>query len=119
MDSLLQLAQASQKLELEDWYAQAMELIKDKVQDDLDEGLRMSFMKIQHARFYALSGEYETAIDCLQQAYEWGFYASGDLSDWGEFAVLAGEPRFEAVQAQMLDAVNREREKLGLDSIET
>jgi TolB-like protein/Flp pilus assembly protein TadD len=119
VDSLMQLALASQKLALEDWHAQAMKLVRDKINDDLEEGFKMAFMKVQHARFYALAGEHETAIDALQQAYEWGFYASGDLRDWPEFDVLAGDPRFEAVQARMLAAVNREREMLGLGPIET
>ena len=116
-NTALQLAQACQKLERADCFEPIMKLLGDRVQFEIDEGLSRAFQQVIHARYFVLAGDNESAINCLERANEWGYSASGNLLSWREFELLRGDPRFEAVQSQMRKAVNRERQKLGLEPL--
>lgn len=64
------------------------------------------------ASYYATTGDREQALTRLQTAVDSGLR----LPDWTfspELSVFEGDPKFESIQRQHLDAINVEREKVG------
>jgi hypothetical protein len=55
-------------------------------------------------------------MDYLERAVDLGASTSERMAfDWPQLAPLEGDPRFEAIQARMMEHVNSERQKLGLE----
>jgi hypothetical protein len=53
------------------------------------------------ACFFAVQGEREEALDCLEKAVQLGFGLRGWIENDADLASLRGHPRFEAVLASM------------------
>jgi TolB-like protein/Tfp pilus assembly protein PilF len=117
--NLLHLALAFRSTDDMKQFDQAMSLAQTIVQRDIEQGYLNRFNSLTHALYYTMAGDYETAVEQVEQAFELGLFFSGDFTDWPILKVHRGDPRFEAVQARMREHVNREREKLGLEPIET
>jgi len=59
-------------------------------------------------------------VEWLAQAIDGGFIASNKISrEYPYFRELDGNPEYEAIQARMIDHLNRERAQLGLEPITT
>jgi tetratricopeptide (TPR) repeat protein len=72
------------------------------------------------ARYHALLGDSERAIDFLEQAVEQNTITSAPLHQiWPDLEVLRGEPRYEAILARLNERVESERAELGLDPVST
>ncbi len=86
--------------------------VQQKIQDQ--------FFLLTDARYYALAGDREHALRQLAEAVDMGLVLATPLSAiWPELEVLAGDPEYETIQAQLLDHANGEREALGLQPIST
>ena len=69
---------------------------------------------------YALAGDYTTALVNLSKAIDSGMITSTRISfEYPALKAMEGDPEYEAVQARMVDHLNREREKLGLEPVST
>jgi TolB-like protein/Tfp pilus assembly protein PilF len=70
------------------------------------------------AVYAVLVGDYETALSKLARAFEGGFSVDPQLSKtWPMFEPLEGDPRYEAIVNRMVEHVNSERAKLGLEPV--
>jgi len=70
------------------------------------------------AQYWVLAAEPEKAMDALQKYADKYGPAAPRLSDLMPLLKpLEGEPRYEKIQAQMLEHLNSERAKLGLEPV--
>jgi TolB-like protein/Flp pilus assembly protein TadD len=70
------------------------------------------------AVYAVLAFDHESALDRLSRAFENGFTVDPQLSKtWPMFEPLDGDPRFEAIMNRMVEHLNSERAKLGLEPV--
>ncbi len=68
------------------------------------------------AVYAVLAGDHETTLNRLARAFEGGFAVNSQLSKyWPMFAPLDGDPQYEAILNRMVEHLNSERAKLGLE----
>lgn len=73
---------------------------------------------MNRAVYFALTSDYETALVHLAASIDGGYIGSTRLTKlWPAFEPLEGDPRYEAIQARMVDHLNNEREALGLKPV--
>jgi TolB-like protein len=85
------------------------------LQNDKDAGLLRS-----EARYHALLGKSELAIDYLEQAASLNMLFSMPFHElWPDLEGLRGEPRYEALLTLMNERVEAERKALGLEPVST
>jgi len=88
---------------------QTLDIINDFVVDNYN-------VLMLEAAYASLSGDPETAVKYLNRSYERGGLFSMPLSQiWATFKSLQGDPEYEAVQARIIDRLNTERAKVGLE----
>ena len=87
------------------------------VHDDLKaQGMNNMIFFMYEASYQALAGDLESSLDYLDKAISRGFITTTRISDaWPYLAPLEGDPRFEAIQARMVEHLEAERAALGLD----
>lgn len=67
-----------------------------------------------------MAGDFEASLDYLDRAISDGFITTLRITrEWPALSPLEGDPRFEAIQARMIEHLNSEREKLGLEPVST
>jgi TolB-like protein/Tfp pilus assembly protein PilF len=72
------------------------------------------------AAYYAMADDRGRALKFLAAAVDGGqVFAARITDDLPFFADLEGDPEYEAIQARMLEHVNRERAALGLELVKT
>jgi hypothetical protein len=60
--------------------------------------------------------DHETTLNRLARAFEGGFAVNSQLSKfWPMFAPLDGDPGYELIMNRMVEHLNSERAKLGLE----
>jgi hypothetical protein len=75
---------------------------------------------VNQAVRWSLAGDLEASLGYLERAIDQGLILSTRIArDWPALEPLEGDPRYEAIQARMLEHLNREREKLGLEPVST
>jgi len=73
---------------------------------------------MNEASYQAMVGDRETALDYLERAIYGGFITSTRIAhEWPCLTSMEGDPRFEAIQAHMIEHLNNERQKLGLEPV--
>jgi tetratricopeptide (TPR) repeat protein len=116
---MLIMAQAFAKTDNEGRTLDALKRVRRAQDKSVNQGIVSGFFKLHEARYYALLGDHEEAINYLEQAADLNAMLARPLAGiWAEFEDLRGDPRFEAAQARILENVNRERAELDLDSLE-
>jgi hypothetical protein len=74
---------------------------------------------LEHAKYLALSGQQNNAIDQLEAAVDRGLRVYDPAADYMlMFKPLVGDPRFAAVQTAILDKINVDRQALGLEPVD-
>ena len=97
-------------------FEEAMSLMREYQENMEMAGVKNQYFYVNAASFYALAGELSTSMDFLERAAALGFTGSLRLArSWPALEPLEGDPRYEAIQAQMTDHLNSERAKLGLE----
>ena len=91
-ESLRQRLDRERQLPLED----AAQIARAVAIDPEDSG-----MLYNTACFYAIQGEANEAIACLEKAVQHGFGVRGWLENDPDFNSLRGDPRFQAILAKM------------------
>jgi tetratricopeptide (TPR) repeat protein len=91
-----------------------------RVSEDLQaQGIDAPIFFMSEASHQALAGNLDAALDWLDRAISRGFISATRIAhDWPYLEPLEGDPRFEAIQARMIEHLNAERAELGLDPVE-
>jgi hypothetical protein len=72
----------------------------------------------QQTQYWLLADDHDKALDSLQKYADKGGWATPRLSDDTPLLkALEGMPRYEAIQEQLLEHLNSERAKLGLEPV--
>ena len=115
---MLQIARAYAKTGNETRFADAMQRVRAAHDRSLEQGIRDKFFLVSDARYWAMAGDRERAIELLEESVEMGLSVGQPMARiWGELEALTGDPRFEAAQSRMFEHLNAERAALGLDPI--
>lgn len=100
-------------------FDQAMRMVRDEHDRQLAEGAGSPDFRVVEAKYWTMANDHEKAIDYLELAVAQGWSGSPRLSDTNILLKpLEGDPRYEAVQAQALERLNRERTETGLSALE-
>ena len=84
------------------------------------EGIKSNRFMMLLAAQHAMVGETEGALTRLAQAIDGGLIISAKISkEYPYFKELEGNPQYEAIQARMIEHLNSERAKLGLEPVST
>ena len=92
----------------------------ERVSLDLQEqGIDAPIFFMSEAAHQALAGNLDASLDWLDRAISRGFVSSGRIvEDWPYMEPLEGDPRYEEIQARMIEHLNAERAALGLEPVE-
>ena len=114
--SMLNIARAYAQTGNEVSFNDAMARVRAAHDHAIEQNIADPFFWADEARYYVLAGDQGKALDLLEQAIDKGMFISVKFTSvWREMEAIAGEPRFEAVQARSLEKVNIERVKLDLE----
>jgi TolB-like protein len=81
-------------------------------------GYKNPFMTFNRAVYFTMAGDREQAHTFLNEAVDGGFLVGTRFYDgWAAMKVMDGDPQFEAIQARMVEHLNRERAELGLEPV--
>ena len=97
-------------------FEDAMARLHAANQATLAQGFTSPYVLTDAAVYHALAGEREKALERLAQAVDGGLITGTRISeDFPSFKNFEGDPEYEAIQARMLEHLNRERALLGLE----
>jgi TolB-like protein/Flp pilus assembly protein TadD len=87
------------------------------IHDDLiAQGVNNMIFSMYEASYQALAGNLQSSLEYLDKAISQGFITTTRITDaWPCLAPLEGDPRYEAIQARMIEHLEAERAALGLD----
>jgi tetratricopeptide (TPR) repeat protein len=84
------------------------------------QGLSTNEFFANEAAWYAMADDREQALKFLAAAVDGGrIFAARIIDDLPYLTDFEGDPEYEAIQARMIEHLNREREKLGLEPVKT
>ena len=117
---MLQIARAYSVLGNETRFNDAMARVRSAHDRAIEQGIRDPGLFAEDADYYVLAGDPDRALELLDQAAERGMGVPIPLVQvWPAMKILAGDPRFQAIQSRILEHVNAERRELGLAPIST
>jgi hypothetical protein len=115
---MVDIAYAYRKTGNQAQFSQAMAFLDAGNQQTYAEGNRSNGFFAVMAAYHALAGDNEQALDWLAQAVDGGWITSSKISKENPyFRELDGNPEYEAIQARMIDHLNRERAQLDLEPV--
>jgi len=115
---MLSLAFAYLKTGHDEEFSDAMARVRKAHDQLIVEGIQVLDFFWGEAGYYTLAGDDDKAIEQLEIAIEKGAVSTLRISDSSpEFKPLEGDPRYEAIQADMIDHINTERAELGLELV--
>jgi len=84
------------------------------------QGVKGSVFFMTEAVHQTLAGDIEAGLDYLNRAISQGYITTTKITrEWPALSTLEGNPQFEAIQARMIEHLNNERQKLGLEPVST
>jgi len=99
-------------------FGQTMDRIRTTLDQMHAEGLNNYMLSMDNAAYYSLASKDDRALEYLAAAIDAGYIGPIPLvREWPALEPLAADPRYQSIEAQMLDHLNREREKLGLEPL--
>jgi TolB-like protein/Tfp pilus assembly protein PilF len=117
---MLQIARAYSSLGNEHLFNDAMTRVRAAHDRNLEQGVKDFFFLAAEAHYYVLAGDPDRAVSLLGQAVDQGLVLANRFElIWPAMQVLAGDHRFEAIQAKMFEHMNSERAELGLEPLST
>jgi tetratricopeptide (TPR) repeat protein len=117
---MVDLAFAYRKAGNQERFDEAMSRLDAANQRTLSQGIRGKEFLLLVAAYHALAGEPREALSRLAEAIDGGMIVSSKISnEYPYFRDLDGDPEYEAIQARMIEHLNREREMLGLEPVST
>jgi len=113
---MLDMALAYSRAEDQDRFDDAMRRIAVVHQGLIDQGVDNYVFFLNQAAYLAMAGDREGSLDFLDRAVSRGAITHSRIAfDIPALAPLEGDPRYEAIQSRMIEHLNSEREKLGLE----
>jgi len=114
------VAFAYRKVGNQDRFDEAMSRLDAANQLTLSQGIRGGDFLLVVAAHDVMAGDFDQALSRLDEAIEGGMILSTRISSqYPYFKDLEGNPEYEAIQARMVEHLNSEREKLGLEPVTT
>ncbi len=84
------------------------------------QGIRSNDLHMLMAAYYAMAEDQDQALHWLAEAIDGGLITSTRISrEYPYFKEFDGNPEYEAIQARMIEHLNRERAQLGLEAVST
>jgi tetratricopeptide (TPR) repeat protein len=97
-------------------FDEAMTRLDAGNQKSYSQGVRSQYLLMTMAAYFTMAGAYDDALAHLGDAIDKGFVASSKISrQFPFFRELDGNPDYEAIQSRMIEHLNVERAKLGLE----
>jgi tetratricopeptide (TPR) repeat protein len=104
----------------QDRFDEAMAVLGAANQQSMAQGMQGGALLMVVAAQHAMAGETDEALKWLAHAIDGGVTTSSKISkEYPYFRDLDGNPEYEAIQARMIEHLNRERAQLGLDPVST
>jgi TolB-like protein len=104
----------------EEKFTDAMQRVRRAHDLLTEQGLNNRDLWLHEAAWYAMAGRNQEALQQLAAAIDGGIVLSARIADaMPYFRELEGDPEYEAIQARMIEHLNRERENLGLEPVST
>jgi len=101
-------------------YNDAIERVREAHEGLKTVGISNAVFFMNEASHLALTGQLDGSMDYLDKAMDLGFTTHTRMKlGWPALEPLEGNPRFEAIQARMLEHLNAERAKLDLEPMST
>jgi hypothetical protein len=117
---MAQIAFAYRRAGNQERYDEAMAILDTAMQQSQAQGARSQRFLMTLAQLHVMKGEHHTALNLLAEAIDGGMIVSTKISrEFPFFQELDGNPEYEAIQARMLEHLNNERQKLGLEPVST
>lgn len=96
----------------------AMQRVQRVNSDLIKQGISHPVFFMGEAAHQALAGNLESSLEFLERAVARGATSRFPIVlDWPQFEQLQGDPRYETIQARMIEHVNSERAELGLEPV--
>jgi TolB-like protein/Tfp pilus assembly protein PilF len=101
-------------------FDEAMTALQSANAQTFSQGMRGADFLMVMAAYHAMAGNTGPALEWLAQAVDGGMIVSTRISkEYPYFSELDGDPEYEAIQSRMIEHLNAEREKLGLEPVST
>ena len=101
-------------------FDEAMEHVSEVHESLKAQGVKRSGFFMFEAAYQALAGDLEASLDYLDRAISQGrIYTTKITRLWPALSPLEGNSQFEAIQERMIEHLNSERQKLGLEPVST
>jgi len=117
---MVEVALAYKKAGNQQRFNEAMSMIRTAHDSLISQGLNNRVFFTLEAAYYAMAEDRDQALEFLAAAIDGGqVFAARITEDLPVFQEFEGDPEYEAIQARMMEHVNRERAKLSLEPIST
>jgi TolB-like protein len=117
---MLDVALAYSRAGDQERFDQAMAMVEEAHRSLEAQGMDNLLLSMNEASRLSMAGDLDASLDWLDRAISGGFVTSTPIADfWPFLEPLEGDPRFEAIQARMVEHLNAERDKLGLEPVST
>ena len=97
-------------------FDRAMAYVRDTHANLIEIGVVHPVFLMNEAAYQALAGNHDASLAYLDRAIRGGVIVSSPISlDYPALASLEGDPRYQEAQSRMIERLNNERKKLGLE----
>jgi TolB-like protein/Tfp pilus assembly protein PilF len=117
--AMLDVALAYSRTGNEERFNDAQQRIARVHADLTRQGVDNPMFFLSEASWHAMAGDPETSLKFLDRAVSRGFISVTPriAREWPFLVSLEGDPRFQAIQARMIEHLNAERSELGLEPV--
>ena len=117
---MLDVALAYKRTGNQEKFGDAMARLRTSHDSLTEQGLSNGMFFTNEAIYYAMAQQPETALQFLAAAVDSGVvYSARIVDDLPQLSELEGMPEYEAIQSRMIELLNNERGKLGLEPVST
>jgi TolB-like protein/Tfp pilus assembly protein PilF len=117
---MIEVALAYKKTGNQQRFDDAMSMIRAAHDSLISQGLNNRIFFTLEAAYYAMAEDRGKALEFLAAAVDNGLVVASRITeDLPFFQEFEGDPEYEAIQARMMEHVNRERAKLSLEPVST
>ncbi len=115
-DVMLEIALAYERTGNQDKFNDAIGRFRDFHEVMIEVGVSGGNYLMQGASYYALTGDFDQALAYLESVIEQGgIFTTRIAWQYPALQPLEGDPRFEVLQAKMIENLNKQRAELGLE----
>jgi TolB-like protein len=115
---MAEIALAYRRAGNQERFEEAMTMLDAAMQQSQVQGVRNQNFLVTLASYHVMRGEHDQALSLLSEAIDRGLITSKKISsELPFFQELDGNPEYEAMQLRMIEHLNRERQKLGLEPV--